>query len=256
MRLSFSSIRSGAWIVGGLLTAGVLITACNKNNNNDGDNTPASGLMAFNLAPDVANASITLSSNLLTQTPLAYNSFTGTYLGVYSGTRPISAINANTGAEIASSSYDFVADKYYSLFVLGKNGSYRTVVVNDNADSLSTSSGEAFVRYINAIPDSSHPAVTFAVNGSNVVNDNAAFASVSEFKPIASGSVIVTVNNGGTINKSRTVTLDQRRVYTFLLTGVPGGTSADSLQIRYIQNGTVDETAARVSSVSAGRSVN
>jgi hypothetical protein len=256
MRLSFSSIRSGAWIVGGLLTAGVLFAACNKNNDSDNDNTPASGLMAFNLAPDVNNANITLSGNLLTQSPLAYNSFTGTYLGVYSGTRPVVAINANTGAEIASSSFDFVTDKYYSLFILGKSGTYRTVVVNDNADSLSTSSGQAFVRYINAIPDSSHPAVSFAVGGSDVVNENAAFASVSEFKPVASGPVTDTVNNGGTINKTRTVTLDQRKVYTFLLTGVPGGTSADSLQIRYISNGTVDETAARVSSVSAGRSVN
>jgi hypothetical protein len=256
MRLSFSSIRSGAWIVGSLLTATVLFSACNKNNNDDtNNNTPASGLLAFNLAPDIANASITLSGNLLTQAPLPYNSFTGTYLGVYSGTRPVVAINSNTNAEIASSSFDFVTDKFYSLFVVGKGGSYRNVIVNDNADSLSTSTGEAFVRYINAIPDSTHPAVTFAVNGSNVVNDNAAFASVSEFKPITSGSVTVTVN-GGTINKSRTVTLDQRKIYTFLLTGVPGSVSADSLQIRFIQNGTVGETAARVSSVSAGRSVN
>jgi hypothetical protein len=255
MKVSFSSMRAGACAVVGILAATLLFSSCSKLNDNDNNNTPSAGVMAFNLASDVPQASIALSGNLLTQAPLAYNSYTGGYLGVFAGQRPVEAFNFNTGGSLATSNFDFVADKYYSIFLVGTNSSYRTVVVNDELDSTQSSNGETLVRYINAIPDSTHPTVTVAAGGSNVINEPAAFASVSTFKPVTAGEVAVNVSNGGTINVNRTITLDQRGVYTVLITGVPGGTAADSLSIRFIKNGTNDETAAKSSSVSA-RSAN
>jgi hypothetical protein len=255
MKVSFLTMRAGALAVTGILAATLLLGSCNKDNNNDNDNTPSAGVMAFNLATDIPSANITLTGNLLTQTPLAYNSYTGGYLGVVAGQRPVEAFNFNTGGSLATSSFDFQADKYYSIFLVGKANSYRTVVVNDNLDSTQSSSGETLVRYINAIPDSTHPTVTVAAGGSNVINESAPFASVSAFKSVTPGSVAINVSNGSTINVNRTITLDQRGVYTVLLTGVPGGTAADSLSIRFIKNGTNDETAAKSSSVSA-RSAN
>jgi hypothetical protein len=255
MKVSFSSMRAGAWAVAGILAATLLFSSCKKLNDNDNNNTPAAGVMAFNLASDVPQASFALSGNLLTQAPLAYNSFTGGYLGVFAGQRPVEAFNFNTGGSLATSAFDFQAEKYYSIFLVGADSSYRTVVVNDNLDSTQSSSGATLVRYINAIPDSSHPTVTVAAGGSNVINQAASFASVSDFKSVTPGSVAINVSNGGSINVNRTITLDQRGVYTILLTGVPGGTAADSLQIRFVRNGTNDEEAARSSSVSA-RSAN
>jgi hypothetical protein len=255
MKVSFSSMRTGALGLVGVLAAALLFGSCNKHNDNDNNNTPAAGVMAFNLATDIPAASIALSGNLLTQQPLGYNNFTGGYLGVFTGSRPVEAFNFNTGASLATNSFDFAADKYYSIFLVGKNNSYRTVVVDDNLDSTQSSGGQTMLRYINAIPDSTQPTVTVAAGGSNVFSEPAAFASVSSFKSITPGSVAINVSNGSNINVNRTITLDQHGVYTVLLTGVPGGTAADSLSIRFIKNGTNDEAAAKSSSVSA-RSVN
>jgi hypothetical protein len=255
MKVSFSSMRTGAWAVTGILAATLLFGSCKKLNDNANNNTPTAGVMAFNLATDIPAASIALSGNLLTQQPLAYNSFTGGYLGVFTGSRPVEALNFSTGASLATGSYDFAAGRYYSIFVVGKSNSYRTVIVADDIDSTQSSGGETQVRYINAIPDSTHPTVTVAAGGSNVINEPSAFASVSSFKSITPGSVAINVSNGGNINVSRTITLDQHGVYTVLLTGVPGSTAADSLSIRFIKNGTNDEAAAKSNSVSA-RSAN
>ena len=256
MKVSFLSMRAGAWAVAGILAATLLFSSCSKLNDNDNNNTPSAGVMAFNLASDVTQADITLSGNLLNQAPLAYNSYTGGYLGVFAGQRPVEAFNSSTRTSLATSNFDFVADKYYSIFLVGADSSYRTVVVNDDIDSTQ-SNGETLVRYINAIPDSTtNPTITVAAGGSNVINEPAAFASVSTFKPVTAGEVVVNVSNGGSINVNRTITLDQGGVYTVLITGVPGGTGDKSLSIRFIKNGTNDQTAAAKSSSVSARSAN
>lgn len=255
MKVFFSSMRTGAMTVAGVLAGILLFTSCNKHNDNDNNNTPTAGVMAFNLATDIPAANIALSGNLLTQQPLGYNSFTGGYLAVFAGTRPVESFNFSTGSSLATGSYDFAPDKYYSIFVVGKGNTYRNVIVADDLDSTQSSGGETQVRYINAIPDSTHPTVTVAANGSNVFSEQSAFASVSPFKSVTPGSVAINVSNGGNINVNRTITLDDHGVYTVLLTGVPESTGADSLSIRFIKNGTNDEAAAKSNSVSA-RSAN
>jgi hypothetical protein len=119
--------------------------------------------------------------------------------------------------------------------------------VNDNYDSLSTT--QAYIRYVNAISSPSSLSVTVSAGESDVIHDNAAFASVSNFKAITPGDVTIQVTNGGNINKSRTITLQQQTAYTVLLAGVPGSTSNDSLQIRYVKNGTFSQRAQSSSTV-------
>jgi hypothetical protein len=243
-----------AWTVTAILAAGLLFAACNKSHNNDNANMPVAGLMAFNLSPDVSSGSFAISGNNLTPSPLAFNNFTGGYLSIYPGSRVLQSYNFNSGATLATTTFNFEASKFYSAFLVGADSSYQNVIVNDSLDSLSSPS-QSYVRYINAIPDASNPTVTIAVNGSNVVNDNAPFASVSQFTAVTPGSVTVHVTNGGTIETSRTITLDQAKVYTLLLTGKPGGTGDTAVQIKYITNGTVDQNAGKSSTASA-RSVN
>jgi hypothetical protein len=251
MKKVLSSFRSGAFAVGSLLLLGIAFSACNKSNNDNPD-VPVAGLMAVNLAPDVSAVSMTLSGNLFSN-PLAYNTYTGGYLAIYPGSRVVGSYDYNGGAELDAVNFDFEADKYYSAFVVGADTGYRNVVVRDNFDSLSATAGKAVIRYINAIPDASSPNVTIASNGSNVVNENAQFASVSEFKEVNSGDVAITVSNGGSINANRTITLEERKVYTVLLSGLPTGTGDQAVQIKFITNGTLDENTARQSS-SAARS--
>jgi len=238
---SFFSGRKIVVAITGVAALAFLLSACSKFDD-DNNSTPASGLMSFNLAPDQAGVFITLSGNNLNNLPLAYTNYSGTYQAIYPGNRAVQTYSYPADTAIAEGNFTFTPDKYYSLFVVGANGRYQNVVINDNFDSLANSAGKAFIRYINAIPDSSKPVVTIAVNANNVVNDNTFFAAVSEFRTIDAGNVVVTVNNGSSIDASRNITVEQGKVYTVLLVGAPGAAdTTKAVQIKYIFNGSISD---------------
>lgn len=219
----------------------IFTASCTKTDNDN--NIPAAGLMAFNLATDQPTTNITLSGNLLPGSPMDYLNYTGGYLRIFPGSRTIAAFDYFTGSMLTNSAYNFVPNKYYSLFVIGKQKNYRNVVVNDNLDSLTATKGGAFIRYINAIPDSSKPVVSVTAEKS-VVNENASFGKVSDFTQVTAGQVTVSIKNDNTINATRTIKLDELKAYTILLTGDPKATdSTKKVQIRYIENGTVTDAA-------------
>lgn len=229
-----------------IVSVGVLFTACLKDKDGSPD-IPAAGLMAFNLAPDQSAVVIRLSGNSLTQAPLGYTSFTGGYQNIYAGNRTIESFNYNNNSQLASASYNFELNKYYSLFVTGTNSAYRNIVAVDNFDSLSASSGNAYVRYINAVTDSVNtPTVTIAAGDNNVVNENAAYGAVSEFKSVAPGSISIAVKNNNGIDASRSITLEQKKAYTILLVGTPGATDdMQKVQIKFITNGTLTDDTSK-----------
>ena len=73
-----------------------------------------------------------------------------------------------------------------------------------------------------------------------MINTPAGFSSVSDFVAADPGQVSVAVKNGTTIDASRTISLEQGKVYTVLLTGIPGATDATkAVQIKYILNGSL-----------------
>lgn len=227
-------------MIGSVLMAAVLLSACNKSKDQVGVEIPVAGLMAINLAPDISTMNILLSGNNLTNAPLAFTNFTGGYLRVYTGDRTVSAYSANL--PVTSSNYTFDSKKFYSLFVVGANANYKNVIAYDHFDSLKATPGKAYIRYINAIPDSSDPKVTITANGSNVVEQAAAFASISDFTEVSTGEVAVAINNEGNIQANRTITLEERKVYTVLLIGVPESTDpAKAVQIKFIENGKLAE---------------
>jgi hypothetical protein len=220
--------------------AGILFTACLKDKDNDNNDIPAAGLMAFNLAPDQQSVVVTLSGNTLTQSPLAYTNYTGGYLPIYVGNRSVKAFDYPDNTPLTSTDVNFEQDKYYTLFVVGNNNVYRNVVATDNLDSLDAN-GSAYIRYINAITDSVNASnVTVTAGGNNVVNESAAFASISEFKPLTAGEVNIAVKNNNGVDATRSITVEQNKVYTVLLTGVPGSTDeTNKVQIKFITNGTI-----------------
>ena len=227
--------------IGVLLAFTVLFSACRKNDN-EIVNTPVAHLMAFNLAPDQQQLRFALSGNLLPGGSMAYSNFTGTYLNVFPGNRLIETFNPSTGQVIDSLPFTFQASKYYSVFAVGANGNYKNIVSEDNYDSLTASSGKSYVRYINAIPDSSASNVTITAGGSNVVDNTASFGQVSDFVGVNPGDITVSVNNESTVNANRTISLQQHKAYTILLMGLPNhADSAKAVQIRFIENGTVTD---------------
>lgn len=256
MKKFFSSVRLFVVAGIGVVGSGLLLTSCLKDKDgSDNTNDVSAGLMAFNLAPGQSAAGFKIGGNTLTQGPLAFNNYTGVYLPVFPGTRTVDAFSFNSGNTLATASRSFETGKFYSVFLVGTDSTLENVIVRDNFDSL-TSSGKAYVRYINAVADASSPNVTIASGGTTVVNENASFKSVSGFVAIDAGSVDITLSNGGTINTNRTITLESGKVYTVLLIGKPGGTGDNAVQIRFIANGQVDENVGRMSRTAASRAVN
>jgi hypothetical protein len=228
--------------VAGLFLIMFLFSACKKTVNT-GTQPPVAGLMAFNLVPDKPSIGVQLSGNNFTTVPLFYTNYTGGYRGVYVGNRNVVSYDFNSGTSLATSEQLFEDSSYYSLFVLGANNTYSNVIVKDNLDSLPTATGEAFVRYINAIPDSSKPIVSISAGGNSIVNGNAAFGTVSNFKGVSPGDISISVNNEGSVNASRTISVEKDKIYTILLTGLPNETdTAKAVQIKFIQNGTISAT--------------
>lgn len=257
MKKIVSSVRGIAWASTIVLGLGLLLTSCLKNHDDTIDNNNnAAGLMAFNLAPGQTAVGFSIGGNSLTQTALAFNSFTGVYLPVYPGSRVIDAYDFVSGDSLASASGSFELGKYYSVFLVGTDSTLENLVVRDNVDSLASST-QAFVRYINAIPDASSSTVTISSNGTNVVDEGASFKTVSQFVAVNPGDIAVNVSNGGSIDANRTITLEAKKVYTILLIGQPGAAGDKAVQVKFITNGTVDDsTANRISSAAANRAIN
>lgn len=237
MKKAFFSFRRSVWIIGAVVLAAGLLSACNKNDAVATD-IPASGIMVFNLVPDKDGIGVTLSGNLLNSTPLRYTDFNGIYQNIYTGTRDIQAFDLRDSV-FASSTFTFEDDNYYSLFVTGNNGAYQTITVKDVIDSNATAD-KAYIRYINAIPDSSAPVVSITSGDTSVSEAQAAFNSVSDFISVNAGDVKIAASNGSNITTARTFAVENGKVYTMLLVGVPGETDDDKkVQIRYVVNGGV-----------------
>jgi len=218
----------------GLVLTVFVFAACKKDDT-EPVHTPNAGVMAFNLAVDKPAVGFALSGNTLGNTPLNYTGYTGVYLPVYTGTREVRTFDYYMGTTIAISSTTFADSAYYSAFVMGANGNYRNVVVKDEVAPVA---GKAWVRYVNAIPDSvSTPSVTVDTN-----TESAPYATISAFTQVNAGPVNIAVSNGGSINATRTITMEENKVYTVLLAGLPGATDpANAVQIRFITNGTATQ---------------
>ena len=215
-----------------------LFSSCQKAQDTDNISS-TSGLMAFNLIPDTTfSIAFAFSGISLTNSPLPYTNYTGSYLPINSGAQQLGLYKANPDSLIMNTNVAFEASKYYSAFAIGAKGNYRDIVTDDEIDSLPTNTGNAFVRYVNAIPDSSKPVVTIALNGNNVVNTTTSFGSISNFTGVAPGSINITLNNGSTISASKTISVAANGVYTILLLGIPGvADTTREVKITYIQNG-------------------
>ena len=207
-----------------------LLTACSKNNN-DTTPLPAAKLMAFNLAPDKPSIGFSLSGNQFGNAALGYTNYTGAYLPITPGNRELRSFDFTGGTTIKLSNHVFADSLYYTAFLLGSNGQYRHLVVEDNFAAVTPVAGKAWVRYINAIPDTaSRPNVS--IGG---ITEGAIFGTITDFVQVNAGSLTAAIS---TENTSRTFTVEQHKIYTILFVGLPNQTDPNlAIQIKFIQNG-------------------
>ena len=218
----------------------ILFSACKKE---DVPATPTAGLMALNMVPDTMSPVVfVLNNNSITNVPLDYSNFTGGYLPVYTGARTLEVYLNNSDSALATESFTVEPNKYYSAFFMGAHGVYKNVIVNDELDSLPDSTGNAFVRYVNAIPDSSTQQFTVSANGTDDVSGTTHFGQISPFTQVAPGDFTIDITNDSTIAANKTITFEKDKVYTILLSGMPHTTdTARTVKIKYIVNGTLSK---------------
>lgn len=236
-----NGFRPALLAAGGMLMMALLFSACKKSLDDGNTTVPVAGLMGFNLSPDKASIALTISGSSLINAPLGYTSFTGYYQNIYPGTREVAAYDYNNAdSAFARATENFEANKLYSVFTLGANGNYRNLIVKDELDSLAATTGKAYVRYVNAIADSSKPVVTLTSAGTDISNSNVSYAAVSAFTGVTPGDLAIKLSNDSSIAATRTITVEKGKVYTVLLVGIPGSTDENKkVQIKFITNGTV-----------------
>lgn len=225
-------------LVGLTVFASILFVACNKND----DDTPqpaSAGLMSFNISKDLPSVGFAISGNVLTNSPLGYNNYTGVYQRIFTGNRAVEAYIYGTQNIVTSSNANFEGDKYYSVFLVGTSNNYTNLITRDNFDSLESDNGKAYIRYINAIPDSAAMQVTFKEGANNILDAAAPFKSVSEFVAVNPGTVNISIAiTGHDTDVTRDITVEAKKVYTVLLSEKPE--YLDPLmpvEIKYIENG-------------------
>ncbi len=242
MKSQFSISR--AIMLGGMLALITLFSACLKDKNN----TPqpeAAGFMAFNLVTDQPGIGVALSGNTVGSL-MPYMSYTGGYVRIYPGKRSTDAFAANSNNTLATSTHTYEPDKYYSLFVIGLKDHYENVIVDDGLDTLNAAKGTAYVRYINAIDGKDAMNINISNDTADLYSSQADYGQVSPFIALKAGAVSVAVKEGTKTEKTRTIELEDQKAYTLLLAGnTDSDQPSDTLQIRYIINGTLtlDSTA-------------
>ncbi len=215
----------------------LLFSSCKKDPPTYDAPTEHANVMAFNLSPDKSSIAYMLSGWPLGNYPLNFTNYTGMYLPVASlGAKEVMAVDFNSGAAIASSAGTLKDSMHYSLFLLGSKGDYKTIIVEDDINNLVSTPGKAWVRFINGITDD---AGTPTINiGEADISEAATYGLMSAFKPVESGNHTASISYAGTIATTRTMMLEENKIYTVFLAGSNEQFhSQQGPQIRIVANG-------------------
>lgn len=237
MKTRNALLKKTGILMASLFVAAILFSSCKKDKP---AHVPAAGLMVYNLVPDQNALGVAADGRAVFNTPLFYLNFSGTYQALYTGNRTFQSYVYGSSDVLATTTANLVDSAYYSLFVVGTDGNYKNVFVEDKLDSLPSGTGNAYVRYINAVTGPEEHNVNISAGANIIVNESSSLGHVSSFKEVTPGDVDVTLSSEGITDTSRTISLVKDGIYTVLITGMPGATdTTTALKIRYIQNGTI-----------------
>lgn len=219
-----------------------VFSSCKKDHfDNTGYVAPTAGMMAYNLAPDQPNVAVEVAGERVGYNVLGYTAFTGTYLPFYIGTKEVRFFDYASGSTLAYNTVALEDSNYYSSFLMGNAGNYRNVIVNDNLAPLTVIDGKAWIRFVNAIPDSTTDlAIQIRATAGNNLDSAVRYGTVSGFVPVNAGDVNISISNSHDVAANRTISLTENKVYTLLFVGLPNPPDTiQAAQIRYVQNGFV-----------------
>jgi hypothetical protein len=197
------------------------------------------------------------STNIFLGNTLAFGSVTG-----ISGGSPYETINSGNhliklsanGTTWTDSSYDFIANNYYTVFfydTANSTGRLKTLILNDNL-SMPTND-QAEIRFLNLSPNSSALNISF-INTDKPSGDTTSLTgipyiglssttsdSLSAFRTIVPGNYKIYLNSAAVKNQNSfaadSVNFAAGRIYTIYAKGYLGGVNGtDSLGLGTITN--------------------
>lgn len=180
--------------------------------------TAKAKLMVVHASPDAGAVGLTVDTAVQSILPLSFGSNTD-YIDVKSGKRNLFVTSYSTGATVLQiDSVPFVANKFYSLFVVDTLANLNAVVLED---SFSSDSVNAYVRFLNLSPDV--PSAQFGSAATALeFGQNLAFKSSTAFFPLSAGNYVFNVRTSSNLTLAQTssLSLQNGRYYTVYLRGL------------------------------------
>ncbi|SIT25249.1 protein of unknown function [Filimonas lacunae] len=236
MKRNVLSLVRNVMMTGCVLIAAGAVMSCSKSSDYNGNQGSVSAAIAvFNLS-DQSGVNISLGGSVLYNTSLVYPSYMD-YQAIRPGTYTVRSFVASSNTTLAESSFNFDTANYHTVVIAGANNNYKNITVRDNFDNLSGTNGKAYVRFINAVPDSTQPTVTIS-GGTSPISFVSGFGISSDFKEVTPGDITIKADNGATINASSVLAAQATGVYTAVVMGFPGSTdTAKAVKVKFILNG-------------------
>lgn len=83
--------------------------------------------------------------------------------------------------------------------------------------------------------------ITITASGASPVTSAAGFGTVSAFATVNTGNLVIAIKNSAGVDTSRTIAVEQSKLYTVLFSGLPGS-AVTPVDIKFIVNGQLDST--------------
>jgi hypothetical protein len=173
----------------------LLLTSCLKDNNSN-TMVQTTALLSFvDASPDEPPFDFNLDNARVNQDTLSFGDNIN-YFNATIGQRTVSFTNHANGSKILTGTVTLNQNGVYTLFLAGKAASPEIVLLNDTVTK--PSSGFASVRFVNMSPDA--PAVSMAVQGSQVLATNVSYKGYTTFLPLQGNSTVTFEFRQGTTN--------------------------------------------------------
>lgn len=201
------------------------------------DPVPVALVSFFHASPNAPDLDVLLDDQRLFNQPLKYTDYFS-YRRFYTGNRDLSFNAHNASNVLTDTSYNFQADKAYSVFVINELDALSTLIVQDSVDTLNE--GKAWIRMIHLSPDG--PAVNLTVgDASTPTFANQQYRQAAGFIEVDADdyTMRLTAATGGAVLATVPETeLRSRGIYTVVVRGfvTPPAGNTNGLSVQIVQN--------------------
>jgi hypothetical protein len=232
MKINFGKLPGkSVWLVCTALA--ILLSSCLDDSSSEQDPTPIAYVSIFNASPDSPGLDVLVDNRQINNQPLPFTAYTG-YLNFFTGARNLKFNSFNASNALVDTTYNFEANKVYSVFVVDESASSDVLIVED---SISTPiADKAMIRFVNLVPDSQP--VDIAVAEETPLFTDQSFKEITAFNDITAGKYTFQVKAKGSsdiIVSVPDITLREGEVYTLVARGFKsppqGNTNTFSVQL-------------------------